>query len=404
VVIAGVARRRHLFGVVALALLGASTAYSSVDCSGPGVQGVPAALEPASSLALSPSPSPSPSRTPSRTPAPSPALSLPPAGALYHGVYPGSTADPGSEDAIAPADLDAYERTVGHSVAWVYFSHEWSHGASFPLAAATWIRARGAVPFIRLMMRTDTDETSRGSAAERTYALSTIVSGAHDAALAAWGDAARDFATPIVAEWGTEMNGDWFPWNAAHNGRNAAATALFVSAWRRIVGIVRARGARNVTWVFHVNDDDSPKAPYNALESYYPGAQWVDWVGFSAYGAQSASDDCGEFVPAADSVVKRLRALAPDKPLFVLELGVDARARRCASSPAAWTEAALAAILGRRWPDVRGFSWWNERWENAGGAGWTDMRVQDSPDLAAALTKSLGKGVTMDRPVLHGAD
>jgi hypothetical protein len=326
-----------------------------------------------------------------------PALTLPPAGKMYHGVFPGSLENPGSEDGITPADLDSYEAAVGHRVAWVYFSHEWSHGEAFPLATASWIRERGSVPFIRLMMRT-VAETGR-TTDEQAYALTRIVAGTHDAALAAWGDAARAFGSPLIVEWGTEMNGSWFPWNGSHNGGGARGVSLFRDAYRHVVDVVRSRGAAHVTWVFHVNGDDQPAAEWNRFENYYPGDAWVDWVGLSAYGALTPSDPCPSFVPYADEAVARLGALAPGKPIMVFEFGTTKGGRGCSTTPSEWARAALAALAGGRWPSVRGFSWWNEKWQNAGSLGPTNMRVQDVPGLAAEFSSALGRGITVDRPV-----
>lgn len=326
-----------------------------------------------------------------------PRVRTPPAGALYHSVFPGSASDPGSEDAITSADVDAYESAVGHRVAWVYFSHEWVHGEGFPLVTTTWIRARGSVPFVRIMMRS-VAETGR-TTVETTYGLSSIVAGEHDAALAAWGDAARSFGTPLIAEWGTEMNGEWFPWNGAHNGK-AAGVALFRAAYQHIVSIIRSREARNVTWAFHINGDDEPGADWNRFEQYYPGDDYVDWLGISAYGAQSPDGPCPDFIAGVDAAVARLSAMAPTRPIFVLELGTTKTARQCDPTPEAWTSEALEALVGGRWPAIRGFAWWNERWENGGSRRPTDMRVQNAPPIAKAFRKALSKGVTLERPLL----
>lgn len=326
-----------------------------------------------------------------------PPLRLPAAGKMYHGVFPGSLENPGSEDAITPADVDSYESAVGRRVAWVYFSHEWSHGESFPRATASWIRERGSVPFIRLMMRTvaETGLTTD----EKAYGLASIVAGKHDAALAGWGDAAREFGTPLIVEWGTEMNGSWFPWNGRHNGGGARGVSLFRDAYRHVVDVVRSRGATHLTWVFHVNGDDQPSTEWNRFENYYPGDAWVDWVGLSAYGALSPSDPCPSFVPYADAAVARLGALAPGKPIMVFEFGTTQGGRTCSATPPEWARAALAALVGGRWPSVRGFSWWNEKWENTGSLAPTNMRVQDVPGLAAEFSGALERGVVVARPI-----
>lgn len=313
-------------------------------------------------------------------------LELPPAGQLYHGVYPGSTT--GNEDDITPRNLTDYVTAAGRSVAWVYWSNNWGtaidppfSSRAFPLAQATWIRAQGAVPFVRLMLRSTMD----ASKPEPVFTLAAIASGQFDPDLAAWADAAAAFQTPVVVEFGTEVNGQWFSWNGTYNGGAGAGPQAFKAAYRHIVLLMRGRGATNLTWAFHVNATDDPAVSWNAFENYYPGDDVVDWVGLSAYGAQSPNDTgVAAFADQVDPAVARLQALAPSKPVFVFELG----ACDCAQiTAAAWSQAALSSLLSGRWPAVRGFSWWNEAWTS--GAATTDMRVQSVPGLATAFQASL---------------
>nr|BFE72617.1 hypothetical protein GCM10020092_059180 [Actinoplanes digitatis] len=85
---------------------------------------------------------------------------------------------------------------------------------------------------------------------------------------------------PILLRWGWEMNGDWFEWDGAHNGRDAAA---YVKAWRRMHRIFREQGASNVAWVWSPNWNSAPNASWNRFQRYYPGDGYVDWVGVSGY-------------------------------------------------------------------------------------------------------------------------
>ncbi len=318
-------------------------------------------------------------------------LAVPAAGQLYHGAFPGGHT--GEEDDITGADVDAYETAVGRRVAWVYFSHNWYRSRAFP--TATWIRSRGSVPFIRLMLRS----SDRQNQAEPVFTLERIAAGAFDADLAAWGDAARDFGTALVAEWGTEMNGEWFSWNGTWNGGPGEGPRRFREAFRRIVTTVRGRGATNVSWVFHVNGNDVPDEGWNHFESYYPGAEVVDWVGLSNYGAQTPMDDeWPSFAEGMDAAVPRLTKMAPGKPVAVLEFGATKGNPR--GDPAAWADAALRDLIASRWPSVRGFSWWNEAWENDGNpAHDTDMRVQTVPGLSAVFRSRLPAAGVLDRPL-----
>jgi len=324
-----------------------------------------------------------------------PRIEVPPAGHLYHGVYPGGTS--GEEDDVTPAALDAYEAAAGRRVAWVYFSHNWFRGRLFPAATAAWIRDRGAVPFIRLMLRRDTDLDH----ADPVFGPSAILAGSFDEDLRAWGDAARAFAWPVVVEWGTEANGQWFPWNGVWNGGAGEGPRRFREAFRRIVQVVRGQGAENVTWVYHVNHEDDPDASWNRLEEYYPGDDVVDWLAVSVYGTQNPLDEHAlDFAARMNEVIPRLARLAPSKPIVVAELGTAEHSR---TDAIAWAVAAFDSLLSGRWPAVRGFSWWNEAFVNDEDPGHdTEMRVQAVAGLGAVFRSRLSSDRVVDRPiVLH---
>ncbi len=294
-------------------------------------------------------------------------ISIPPQGQLYHAVYPGGVS--GDEDDITPDGLRTYERLVGKPVAWVYFSNNWFKSRGFPLKTATWIREAGSVPYIRLMLRSDT----RQNHAEPTFTLARILNDDFDQDLRAWADAARDFKTALLAEYGTEVNGRWFAWNGLWNGAGTLdgygdpslpdGPERFVAAYRHIIALCRAEGATNIRWVFHVNNDDDPVASWNRLEAYYPGDGWIDWIGVSVYGAQTPLDqEWPTFRDQMDQVYPRLAALSTTKPLVLLEFGVTAGNRL--GDQARWARAALTDLIGSRWPRLIGFSWWNEAWPN----------------------------------------
>src|SRR5690349_8078088 len=85
---------------------------------------------------------------------------------------------------------------------------------------------------------------------------------------------------PILLRWGWEMNGDWFAWDGSHNGNDPAA---YVKAWRRLHRIFGEQGADNVAWVWSPNWNSSPDTSWNRFQRYYPGDEYVDWVGVSGY-------------------------------------------------------------------------------------------------------------------------
>lgn len=328
----------------------------------------------------------------------------PPAGRLYHAVYPGG--ESGEEDDFTVKDLRSYEETVGRKAAWVYLSNNWYQSRAFPKAMAEWVRATGAAPFVRLMLRSDSEQGH----AEPLFTVSAIVEGKFDDDLKAWGRAAKEFGTPLLAEWGTECNGEWFSWNGKWNGademkgfgdpKKPDGPERFAAAYRHIVETIRGEGALNVTWVWHVDANDAPGEDWNRLENYYPGDDVVDWIGISAYGPQTpAAEECDLFSDMMDACVPRLEKLAAGKPLVVLEFGCTAGSP--AAKPEEWAGAALDDLLAHRWKSVIGFSWWNEKWENDDDpAHNTTMRVQDTPALAKVFREKLAaaKGGVVERP------
>jgi hypothetical protein len=316
-------------------------------------------------------------------------LDVPAAGQLYHGVF---TVPFGNHGVVTEADVALYESTVGARVAWVYFDHEWSAGRAFPLATAQWIQARGSVPFVRLMLRS----SGAQDVAEPLYTLEAIAAGTFDADLLAWGAAAAAFGHPLIAEYGTEVNGDWFSWNGTFHGNDPST---FRAAYRHIVEKVREGGGTNVTWVFHANATDWPQDSWNHFENYYPGDDVVDWVGFSHYAANSPIDgNWKPFTSIMDPAMARMAALAPTKPFFMFEFG--APGNDTSGDAATWADEALTDFIGNRWPGVRGFSWWNEHWRtDSNSADDSDLRVEDVPGLAAVFQRQLASPNVIQRPI-----
>ena len=162
----------------------------------------------------------------------------------------------------------------------------------------------------------------------------------------------------------------------------------FKEAYRHIFRIMKDEGADNVIRVFHVNNRDDPNESWNRLEQYYPGDEWVDWIGVSVYGAQKTSDsEYPQFRELMDEVYPKLSSLSSSKPIALLEFGVTSGHPYV--DQADWASNALKDITSSRWPRLIGFSWWNETWDNEDHTV-TNMRLQDNPNLTKVFNSFVG--------------
>jgi Glycosyl hydrolase family 26 len=127
-----------------------------------------------------------------------------------------------------------------------------------------------------------------------------------DADFRPWARGARELGTPFFVEFGTEVNGQRFPWNGWWNGKgqrracgdpsSADGSKRFRNGYRRIIQTMHKEGAGSVLWVFHANCGDYPRADWNRLENYYPGGDYIDCLGVSVYDAQTPMEkECPEF-------------------------------------------------------------------------------------------------------------
>jgi hypothetical protein len=312
-------------------------------------------------------------------------IAPPPARKLYHGFYfnrPGTDEYDPTEHDVTPQDVARYEQAVGKKAAWIYFSDNWFESPKFPAEMCNWIRDLGKIPYVRLMLRSDVGQKH----SEKKFSLQKIIVGDFDVDLRAWARDAKMFGSPILIEWGTEPNGNWFSWNGKWNGGAREGPSKYIAAYRHIVDLMRAEGADNLRWVWHVNWYDEPEAKWNAFENYFPGENYCDWVALSAYGpiTPRTGEGLENFRSKIDEAYPRLMTIAPDKPVIIAEFGCDLHNRHV--DVVRWAKSALNDLFSNRWPAIIGFCWWNEGWQNDDHKKHdTDMIILHNADLTRAF-------------------
>lgn len=249
---------------------------------------------------------------------------LAPISGIYHAAYPDFG---GTEDMVSSQRINDFEALVGKDIVWAYFSNNWYDSIQFPATTVTAIHEAGKIPFIRIMPRTNFDE----GGPDPNYTMQRIIDGDFDAAIVQWAIEASNTEIPLLAEFGTEVNGNWFPWNGQYNGGRTTSEygdntipdgpERFRDAYRHIINICNTYAATNITWFFHVDAYGEPNESWNAIAHYYPGDDYIDWLGVSIYGPQEAGEEYQEFEEIMIDIYPTLTSLS-NKPIAILEFAV----------------------------------------------------------------------------------
>ena len=198
----------------------------------------------------------------------------------------------------------------------------------FPTAFATTVASNGAVPLVQM-------NPDRINVAE-------IAAGRYDGYLSSYAEAVRAYRHPVIVSFGHEMNGNWYSWGYRHT-----SPATFVAAWRHIVTLFRALGARNVTWLWTVNIiNNTQRGRIPPPARWWPGSSYVTWVGIDGYYLKPN----WQFAPLFGPTIGKVHTLT-SAPILIAETG----AVPAAGQPTKITD----LFAGIRLYGLLGFVWYN---------------------------------------------
>jgi len=107
-----------------------------------------------------------------------------------------------------------------------------------------------------------------------------VLSGKYDMFLRDYALTIKDFGHPVIFRLGNEMNGDWCPYAGYNTSRDPM---VFKEFYRYIYSIFEEAGVNNTIWVWNPNAESFPNFKWNDTLMYYPGDEYVDVVGLTAY-------------------------------------------------------------------------------------------------------------------------
>ncbi len=155
-----------------------------------------------------------------------------------------------------------------------------------------------------------------------------------DAYIKGWANQAKAFGHPLIIRFAQEMDGKWMPWQVGKFGNSAKN---FIAAWRHIVNVFRTVGASNVRFLW------SPFDPVNWSVNYYPGDNYVDYVGFTGLNWADKKRPWRSMLELYAQPVHVLAQITK-KPVIVAEAGTVNRSLAGVSRKPGWISAGYPAV------------------------------------------------------------
>lgn len=213
----------------------------------------------------------------------------------------GAMVDETGAESLTDSQLSSFIQKQGKGLATVYFTDKWAEsGITCPVHRISIAKKYNAVPFIRLQNSEDPDG---GAGSPGKYSHKNIIDGKWDALLKQYAFNLASFQPlPILVEYGTEINGDWFDWSKE-------GPELFKKAFRYIRKLMPS----NVKMAFHCDATDNPNSP-----KWYPGDDVVAICGTSCYGGYGSGKGC---VDTLEGIYKDFSSITTTRPLGVFEWG-----------------------------------------------------------------------------------
>ena len=268
--------------------------------------------------------------------------SLPPSLAAYLGVF-----EPGAPPSYAP--VAGFAAVAGRKPNLLEYYSGWTE--PFDTSFAQILHRNDVIPFVQI------DPTDASVAA--------IANGTYDDYLRTYADSVRGFDHNVVIGFGHEMNAPWYSWGYGH-----VAPSTFVAAWRHIVTLFRSEGASNVTWLWTLQADERGTGP---IASWWPGAQYVTWVGIDGYYRYPTDT----FTSVFGRTIDQVRAIT-DRPVLLSETAVGPDGDR--------VDEILNLFHGMSAYKTLGLVWFDKA--QHGSIDRQDWRIEDS--LLAEISFHLG--------------
>jgi len=199
--------------------------------------------------------------------------------------------------------------------------------------------------------------------------------GIYDDVVAQFATWVKSVNRPVYLRIGYEFDG-------AHN---ELEPKTYVKAYRRIVDIFRSEDVNNVAYIWH--SYAAPPYQNHPISTWYPGDDYVDWVGISVFGQGYEGRDFGSYCNAVLESAKTHR-----KPVMICESnpvkGIST------TSTDAWNDWFVNFFSFVYNKNIKAIAFINEDWQSLmipGISEWRDGRLQNNKEVAEAWFREINK-------------
>ena len=236
------------------------------------------------------------------------------------------------------------------------------------------------------------------------FTMQKIISGVWDKDLRQW---ARDSKAdkdsegniiPLLASFTIEMNGYWFPWSGIYNGgavkdkygdpKLADGPERYKDAYRHIIDLFKEEKVEHITWFFIPDTLDPNEGwvsflteSWNNQKNYYPGDDYIDWIGTNLYGAADTDYEWTSFSDDLAIKAKGIKEITSKKPIALMEFGVVDNHPNGKKSE--WFEDTFNTIHNGDYLNFKAISYWHDDL----GGGTSGMKIDSSPESLATFKR-----------------
>lgn len=278
-----------------------------------------------------------------------------------------------------------FEKLIDHKIASVLWYPTFSD--NFPTKQCEKMNELGIIPHLTWELFFPESAEYNTMPIEGTYKLTDeVLAGKHDAYIEQFAADAKAYKHEVLIRFLHEFNGNWYLWSGNKNGRENGGPEKVVAVWKYVVDKFREIEADNVKWIWnpHGPSIDVPDEEWNNIKNYWPGKDYVDWIGMDAYNWYP-KDPWGGKRPfrSFDNCFKELYTQCTQlgkHPIMIAEFG-SPEFNYKGKTKADWISDAFSKIKNE-YPQIKMLAWFHINKE-------LDWRVNSSPESLEAFKKAV---------------